>query len=132
MTKTSDQARLADYERHHRALARQIADIGLLHGGSLLRRYTRCANPRCRCQADPPRRHGPYWQWTAKVDGKTVTRRLNERQAAQYAEWIANDRELTRLVTEMRRVSAQAIQLILSDGSSPSATEGDADDAGGR
>lgn len=29
--------------------------------------------PGCRCKADPPQLHGPYWQWTRKVAGKTVT-----------------------------------------------------------
>jgi hypothetical protein len=44
----------------------------------------------------PPQAHGPYNQWTAKVNGKTVTRRLTETEAAHYREWIAiaNDRRL--------------------------------------
>ena len=33
-----------------------------------------CGTPSCRGRADPPQMHGPYWQWTAKIDGKTLTR----------------------------------------------------------
>src|SRR3974390_730771 len=28
------------------------------------RRYPRCAPPGCKCHADPPQPHGPYYQWT--------------------------------------------------------------------
>ncbi|MGH8903826.1 MAG: DUF6788 family protein [Egibacteraceae bacterium] len=43
--------------------------------------HTCCGSPGCRCHADPPQPHGPYYQWTAKANGKTVTRRLTEHQA---------------------------------------------------
>jgi hypothetical protein len=39
-----------------------------------------------------PQPHGPYWQWSTNINGRTVTRRLTERRAALYREWIANDR----------------------------------------
>jgi len=60
------------------------------------RRFMPCGKPGCRCQADPPPLHGPYWQWTRVVAGKTVTRRPTEPQARLYQEWIANRRRLTR------------------------------------
>ena len=69
---------LADYEQRYRELAAELATIGLIHSGSVTRRYTRCATPGCKCHADPPQPHGPYYQWTAKINGKTVTRRLTE------------------------------------------------------
>ena len=62
----------------YRELAAELATIGLIHSGSVTRRYTRCATPGCKCHADPPQPHGPYYQWTAKINGKTVTRRLSE------------------------------------------------------
>jgi uncharacterized protein YjiS (DUF1127 family) len=69
--------------------------------------------PGCRCQADPPRPHGPYYQLTRKIAGKTITRRLTGDQAARYAEWIANQRELRRTVAEMQEISRQAGELIM-------------------
>lgn len=112
-TTTAD--RLAGYERRYRQLAAQLADVGLIAAGSITRRYTRCASPGCRCNADPPQRHGPYWQWTAKVNGKTVTRRLTEQQARLYTEWIANDRKLRAIIAQMRKVAAKATELQLSE-----------------
>src|SRR5450631_2631841 len=53
--------------RNNRELAAQLATIGLIHSGSVTRRYTRCATPGCKCHADPPQPHGPYYQWTTKT-----------------------------------------------------------------
>src|SRR5450755_715327 len=93
MPPTTTTERLADYETRYRELAAELAGIGLIHSGSVTRRYTRCATPGCKCHADPPQPHGPYYQWTAKVNGKTVTRRLTKTQASLYQEWIDNDRD---------------------------------------
>ena len=105
--------RVAAYERRYRELADQLADIGLIVSGSVVCRYTRCGTAGCRCHADPPQPHGPYYQWTAKINGKTVTRRLTEGEASLHKEWIANDRQLRRLVDQMRKVAAKAAALII-------------------
>lgn len=99
--------------RRYRQLATRLGQLGFAISGSLTRRYTSCGKPGCRCQADPPQRHGPYYQLTRKVAGKTVTRRLTGAQATRYAEWIANQRELHRLLAEMQDISRQAAELIL-------------------
>jgi len=114
MTRSAAQ-RLATYQRRYRELAAQIADIGYIAAGSITRRSTRCGTPSCRCHADPPQLHGPYRQWTAKVDGKTVTRRLNETEAELYQQWIANDRQLRALITQMRQVAAEATELMMAE-----------------
>jgi hypothetical protein len=109
---TSD--RLAVYTEQYRELAHQLADIGLIASGSVTRRYTRCGTPTCRCHADPPERHGPYWQWTAKINGKTITRRLTGQQAALYSQWINNDRQLRHIISQMRQTAAKAAKLLLT------------------
>jgi alkanesulfonate monooxygenase SsuD/methylene tetrahydromethanopterin reductase-like flavin-dependent oxidoreductase (luciferase family) len=103
---------LAAYQRRYRELAEQVADIGFIAAGSITHRYTHCATPGCHCHADPPQRHGPYWQRTAKVAGKTVTHRLSETEARLYQEWIGNDRKLRALIQQMRQVAAEATALI--------------------
>jgi hypothetical protein len=108
-------ARLDAYEHRYRELARQLADIGYIASGSVAARFNRCGKANCACHADPPKLHGPYWQWTAKVNGKTVNRRLTEHQAALYRGWISNDRHARALLAQMREISAKAAQLILQD-----------------
>jgi hypothetical protein len=118
MPPTDTDQRLADYEQRYCELAAELSTIGLIHAGSLTRRYTRCGTPGCKCHADPPQLHGPYHQWSAKVNGKTVTRRLSETEAALYEEWIANDRRLRDLIGQMRDIAAKATALKLKQAAS--------------
>jgi hypothetical protein len=114
---TTDQ--LDDLQRQYRELARQVADIGFIAAGTITHRHTRCGKPGCGCQADPPRLHGPYYQWTRKINGKTVTRRLTEHQARRYQEWITNDRRLRALIAQMRQIAAQGAELLTNDPAEP-------------
>jgi len=115
MARTTVEERLAEYDRRHRELAAQIAEIGIVAAGSVTRRFTRCTSVGCRCNADPPTPHGPYWQWTAKVNGKTVTKRLSAAEAQLYQEWIGNDRRIRSLLDQIRKVDAKAAELLLRE-----------------
>ena len=119
MARAKDSNQLAEHERRYRELAGQLADIGLIYSGSITRRYTRCGTPGCKCHADPPELHGPYYQWTAKENGKTVTRRLNATEAELYQEWIDNDRQLRRILQQMREVAAKTAELKLKQAAKP-------------
>ena len=111
-------ARLESYERRYRQLAQQLADIGYIAAGSVASRYNRCGKANCACHADLPQLHGPYWHWTAKVDGKTVNRRLSPREAELYTEWINNDRRARALLSQMRALAAKATGLVLQEDTS--------------
>ena len=113
MAKATKTPTLTEHERRYRELLAQIAEIGFIRSGSVAARFNYCGKANCRCHADPPQPHGPYWQWTAKVGGKTVNRRLSVREAEFYKEWIGNDRRLRALIEELRQVAEQATNLIL-------------------
>jgi len=118
--------RLERYERSYRALAAELAaeltDIGLISPGSLVARTTSCGKPGCRCQGDPPQRHGPYYQWSRAIAGKTVSRRLDARQAELYREWIANRHRLEQIITRMEQTSAAAAEIMLRQEPNPQAS----------
>jgi len=105
-------ARPTDAERYA-ALKRQLADVPPIRRGSVVRRFMPCGKPGCRCQARPPRLHGPYYQWTRKVQGRTVTVRVNAAQAKLLREWIENGRRLDALVRQMERVSLRLTERLL-------------------
>lgn len=105
--------RLAELQRRHRRLAREILELGFIQQGSVVLRHTYCRTPGCRCHADPPQPHGPYWQWTRYDSGRTITRRLSEPQAALYEEQIANRRRLAGIIAEMEKVGEQAAELLV-------------------
>lgn len=98
----------------YRALQDQVAELGFIAPGSVLERYTRCGTDGCRCHGDPPVRHGPYFQYTRKLAGKTLTRRLDAQQAQRYRDWIANRHRLDELLAEMDTLSRQAAELIVT------------------
>jgi hypothetical protein len=115
---TRTKERLKGYENRYRELAAQLADVGYIVSGSLAPRLTRCGKAHCACAADPPKLHGPYWHWSTKVGGKTINRRLNEREAELYSEWIDNDRQARELLAKMRKVAAKAAALIIEEDAS--------------
>ena len=94
--------------KRHRALLAEMADLGLVLRGSIARRRVRCGQPTCRCKADPPRLHGPYYLWTRKVAGKTVTAQLTPEQAARCQDWSRNMRKLDRIVRHLQAVGLRA------------------------
>ncbi|MCH7483411.1 MAG: hypothetical protein IIB36_09190 [Gemmatimonadetes bacterium] len=94
--------------------SQQLADVGFMLKGSLVHRFKRCSSPGCHCHAEPPRLHGPYWQWSAKVKGKTVTRVLSEDQLGRYREWMDNAQRFEEVVQNLFELSAEADAIVRS------------------
>ena len=95
------------YEEQYDALKAKLQAVGFIGQGSVQTRRIACGSPTCRCHHDPDARHGPYHYWTRKARGKTVGLKLTEDELGLYREWIENNRELERLVEEMRRISSR-------------------------
>ncbi|MDP1569501.1 MAG: hypothetical protein Q8L86_05810 [Vicinamibacterales bacterium] len=86
-------------------IAADLGSVGFALPGTILERRIRCGKPGCRCAADPPRLHGPYYQWTRKVKGKTETRLLTPAQMTRYASWFENAKRLRTLTSELEALS---------------------------
>lgn len=82
--------------------------------GSLLKVANQCGTPGCRCKAEPPRLHGPYWQWSRKIGGKTVSVRLTDAQADLVRNWIANARIVDEHLAELDKLARQVTERILA------------------
>ena len=116
-------SRLERYEAKYRSLTAELSELGYVVPGSLVARQTSCGKPGCRCMANPPQRHGPYFQWSRTVDAKTVSRRLDTDEAKLYREWIANWHQLKSIIDQMVEVSEAAGEILLrrtSEGASRS------------
>lgn len=87
-----------------------IARSGRVLPGSLTSRRTHCGRQGCKCMADPPQPHGPYWQWTRKVAAKTVGRWLSAEQGADYQSWVANDRRLRELIARLEEIGTAVVE----------------------
>jgi hypothetical protein len=96
------------------ALDRIAAGIAAAAGpalpGTLTVRAYPCGKPNCRCHADPPRLHGPYAEWTRKISGKTVTRRLTPAQLAAWQPLFNNAKKLRALLAELQDLTLAIIE----------------------
>lgn len=103
----------ASHQAEARKIAAELAAIagtGMVLPGSITQRATRCGHRNCACRADPPRLHGPYWQWTRKVAARTVCRWLSPGQRHDYQAWIDNDRRLRELLARLEALGAAALE----------------------
>jgi hypothetical protein len=98
------------HDRQRRALLNEITELGFCLPGTLTERRTRCSSPGCHCRADPPALHGPYYSWTRKINGKTVTRSLTAEQARRYQPWFDNARQLRALSAQLEALSLKIAQ----------------------
>jgi hypothetical protein len=87
------------------AIAATLGTTGFALPGTLVERRIRCGKEGCRCAADPAQLHGPYFSWTRKINGKTVTRLLSAAQAERYRDWFANARRIRDLAGELEALS---------------------------
>ena len=99
----------------YQQLQQRLLELGFVRPGSLVRRYVRCNKPSCACMKDPPKLHGPYYQWTHKIRGKTVTLQLTEAQARMCSEWVKNHQQLKKLVRQMEALSLKETDHLLSE-----------------
>ena len=103
----------ASHQDQARQIAAELAAIaasGMVLPGSITERRTRCGHPRCACHADPPARHGPYWQWTRKIAAKTAGRWLSPAQHHDYQAWVDNDRRLRELLARLEALGTAAFE----------------------
>ena len=103
----------ASDEAQYEALKRSVLNLGFIRWGSLVKRFMPCGKPGCCCQRKPPRLHGPYYQWTRKVKGKTATVRLTSQEARIFQEWIANGRQFDRVISQMEKISSRITNRLL-------------------
>jgi hypothetical protein len=93
-----------------RRLTAQLATLGATLPGTISRREIRCGKPNCRCHADPPQLHGPYWWWTRSIRGKTVTRMLSEDLYHDYQTLFDDQQRARRVLSELEAIGLAALE----------------------
>jgi uncharacterized protein DUF6788 len=90
-------------------IAAELAAAGFALPGTLTVRAYACGKTGCRCHADPPRLHGPYAEWTRKIGGKTVTRRLSPAELTEYQPLFDNAKKIRALLAELQDLTLEII-----------------------
>lgn len=107
--KSTVDVRLAGYAKRFQALKGELARLGYFCKGTVLKRMMKCGQKQCACHRDPSKRHGPYFEWTYKVQGKTINLGLRPEVAPIYQSATQRYRTLKSLLTRMERLSRTAL-----------------------
>src|SRR5215467_2528899 len=102
-------------EKRIQSLKHQISQLGDLRPGALSKQYNICGNPHCRCKADPPVKHGPYYQISFTRHGKSSSQFVREEDLVDVQQQLENYRLLRQLVDEWITLSAQLSSLRLRE-----------------
>jgi hypothetical protein len=111
--------RLLQFRENHRHLAETLAGVGFIWPGSLQRRLLTCGKPQCVCHRDRERRHGPYWYWTSKREGKTISCKLSQEEVDIIRPWIDNRRQIELTLRQMLQISRRMLTVLLPPASQP-------------
>lgn len=94
----------------HEHLVAELGSVGFLLPGTISARQLRCTHAGCHCHGEPPMLHGPYWYWTRKVAGKTVSMTLSAEQAEEYGELIANEHRARALLHDLEAIGLSILE----------------------
>lgn len=111
--------KLAADAQRFRELKAGLLRIGYFSKGTVLARRMKCGKPKCPCQSDPNKRHGPYYEWTYKENGKTVNVRLTAESAPLFQEAGRQYRQLKAILARLEKLSRQAIGRLAKNVSTP-------------
>ncbi len=87
-------------------LLRQISELGDFQPGSITSATRRCGKPGCHCAKPNDPGHGPHFQLTQKIAGKTASQNLASPAAVRKAEAeIAEFRRFRSLTSKLVEVN---------------------------
>lgn len=78
----------------------ELAQLGPLRPGHLSQQYNVCGTPGCRCKAEPPEKHGPYYQISYTWQGKSSSQFVRRENLTAVQQQLRNYGRLRALVEE--------------------------------
>ena len=93
----------------------ELCFISYLKKGSLSKCYQTCGTPGCKCHKDKKYRHGPYWWWSAKENGKTKSILVPEGMLSEVSSYIDNYRLLISKINMLEEISEKIIKARIKD-----------------
>jgi hypothetical protein len=97
---------LAWLERRRAELLAVMSQAGDFRRGALNAVWRKCGKPNCACAQPGHRGHGPQWNLTRRIGGKTVNEHLKPGPELEKAEReVAEHQRFAALVEEVTQVS---------------------------
>lgn len=92
-----------------------IQSISYLRKGSIAKCYQTCGTASCRCHKDKKYRHGPYWWWTSKEDGKSKSILVPEGMLGEVRSYIDNYKLLKSRLKMLEEISEKIIKIRIKE-----------------
>ena len=106
---TPSAAVLRNQAQRFRQTKRELLQLDYFLKGTVLKRMMQCGRPQCACHHDPSKRHGPYFEWTYKANGKTVNVKLTAEATPLYKAATKQQRKLKAILASLERQSRTAL-----------------------
>lgn len=91
-----------------------LASLGDLRPGSLSTQYNVCGSPNCKCKANPPQKHGPYYQVSFTRKGKGSTKFVKAEDLPTIREQLKNYERMKELMDRWIELSMELSNLRLA------------------
>ena len=90
-----------------------INELDFILTGTIIERYGPCGKDGCCCTRGKKNWHGPYYIWTRKENGKTVTKSLSGTQAQFCKKAISNMHRLKSQIERWKQESVAVLKNVL-------------------
>ena len=100
-------------------LKHELLTLGDLRPGTLSAQYNVCGKAGCACKADPPRKHGPYYQVSFTWQGRSRTQFVRPEHLVAMRQQLRNYERLRELVEAWIAAGLELSALRFGAGPSP-------------
>lgn len=91
----------------------KIVQLDWVLKGTVTKQYKRCGKKNCVCtKNDKKNWHGPYFIWTRKEKGKTITKTLTKEQVKQIKKDFQNMKKLNQYIEKWKKLSIDNLEKI--------------------
>ena len=104
---------IASIEARIHQIQKELAELGDFRVGSLSEQFNVCGTPNCKCKADPPEKHGPYYRLNFTRKGKGHTRSVRIADVPAVKQQVNNYRLFKDLIDEWVDLASELSHLRL-------------------
>ncbi len=103
-------------ERQIEKTKKALVALGDMRPGSLSTQYNVCGKPGCRCKADPPEKHGPYFQVSFTRKGKSGSKFVKKENLPEVRKQIKNYERMKQLMDTWIELATELSNLRIAKG----------------
>ncbi len=92
---------MSSYQKKVERIKKKIANLGPILPGSLSTQWNKCGTAGCQCHVRKSKRHGPYFQLSFTVKGKSSTLFVKKENVTKVRRRIKRHKKLKELCNEL-------------------------------